>query len=76
MPYKSWSCHRKINRTRLHVTKERATISAEDQTKCDEALVELIKTILPHSVLAVEGEDCEETEVPSVAADDDDNMFA
>ena len=76
MPYKSWSCHRKINRTRLHVTKERATISAEDQTKCDEALVELIKTILPHSVLAVEGEDCEETEAPSVAADDDDNMFA
>ena len=75
MPYKSWSCHRKINRTRLHVSKERASIGEEDQKKCDEALVELIKKILPHRVVAVEGEDCDEPEAPSVAADDDDNFY-
>ena len=75
MPYKSWSFHRKTNRTRMHVTKERTTISKADQQICDAALMNLIKEIRKHTILAVEHEDCEETEAAS-AANDDDDMFA
>ena len=75
MPYKTWSCHRKTNRTRLHVVRERTAISKAAQKKCDSALVDIIKKLRKHAILDVEDEECDETEAASAAKADDD-MFA
>ena len=78
MPYKQWRFHVRVNRTRIHVAKERHDTSHDEKSKCDKALIELLTALMKHAVQDVVDDDSEVSDDGEAehAADDDDDMLA